>query len=65
MMIMGVEIKSIGLVSNLRGEELISRRCHMDMSDFWDAKAKRETTEKATAKQPVNIAEPEAMTVIM
>jgi hypothetical protein len=37
----------------------------MDMTEFWEVKAEQERKEKASAKQPVNMAQPEAVAVTM
>jgi len=37
----------------------------MDMAEFREAKAKQEQKEKASEKQPVNMAQPEAVAVNM
>jgi len=46
-------------------EEWISGRRYMDMMDFHKAKAEQERKGKASAKQPVNMAQPEAVAVNM
>jgi len=46
-------------------EEWISGRRYMDMAEFREAKAKQEQKEKASEKQPVNMAQPEAVAVNM
>ncbi len=46
-------------------EEWISGRRYMDMTDFHEAKAEQERKGKASAKQPVNMAQPEAVAVNM
>jgi transposase-like protein len=46
-------------------EEWISGRRYMDMTEFWEVKAEQERKGKASAKQPVNMAQPEAVAVTM
>jgi transposase-like protein len=46
-------------------EEWISGRRYIDMTEFWEVKAEQERKEKASAKQPVNMAKPEAVAVTM
>jgi transposase-like protein len=46
-------------------EEWVSGRRYMDMTEFWEVKAEQERKEKASAKQPVNMAQPEAVAVTM
>jgi hypothetical protein len=37
----------------------------MDMTEFWEVKTEQEREEKASEKQPVNMAQPEAVAVTM
>ena len=46
-------------------EEWISGRRYMDLAEFHEAKAEQEHKEKASVKQPVNMAQPEAVAVNM
>lgn len=46
-------------------EEWISGRRYMDLAEFHEAKAEQEQKEKASVKQPVNMAQPEAVAVNM
>jgi len=46
-------------------EEWISGRRYMDMTEFREAKVEQERKETASAKQPVNMAQPEAVVVNM
>jgi len=46
-------------------EEWISGRRYMDMTEFHEVKAEQERKGKASAKQPVNMAQPEAVAVTM
>jgi len=46
-------------------EEWISGRRYMDMTEFREAKAEQERKETASVKQPVNMAQPEAVAVYL
>ncbi|WP_303883233.1 transposase, partial [Acetomicrobium mobile] len=46
-------------------EEWLSGRRYMDMAEFREGKAEQERKETASAKQPVNMAQPEAVVVNM
>ena len=46
-------------------EEWISGRRYMDMTEFREVKAKQERKETASAKQSVNMAQPEAVVMNM
>ena len=46
-------------------EEWISGRRYMDMTEFHEAKAEQERKETASVKQPVNMAQSEAVVVNM
>lgn len=46
-------------------EEWISERRYMDMTEFREAKAEQERKETASVKQPVNMAQSEAVVVNM